>query len=142
MTRAPGQNREWISFPSMDDKKRPDPEALLQRVMQEERRADRGRLKIILGYTSRVGKTTRMLEEVRRRNERGQAIVVGRVRPSPEIVPLLEGLEVIPPREVGDGRLEMDLDASWLGIRRAAWWTNWPTRTCPAWNTRSDGRTS
>ena len=95
----------------MDDTKRPDPEALLRRVMHEERSAHRGRLKLFLGYMSRVGKTTRMLDEARRRLERGQDIVVGWVRWSPEVAPLLAGLDVIPPRDLGDGRLEMDLDA-------------------------------
>src|SRR6478672_6865518 len=55
---------------------RPDPEELLRRIEAEESRARRGRLKVFLGYASRVGKSYRMLDEARRRQERGQDVVV------------------------------------------------------------------
>ena len=41
---------------------RPSPEELLRRIEAEERQAARGRLKIFLGYASRVGKSYRMLD--------------------------------------------------------------------------------
>ena len=37
----------------------------------------RGRLKVFLGYASRVGKSFRMFDEGRRRRDRGQDVVVG-----------------------------------------------------------------
>jgi len=40
----------------------------------------RGRLKVFLGYASRVGKSYRMLDEARRRQERGQDVVVAAVQ--------------------------------------------------------------
>jgi two-component system sensor histidine kinase KdpD len=47
--------------------RRPNPDELLRRVQAEERRERRGRLKVFLGYASRVGKSFRMLDEGRRR---------------------------------------------------------------------------
>ena len=52
---------------------RPDPEALL-RVRR--RAAERGQLKMFLGYASGVGKSFRMFDEGRRRRERGEDVVV------------------------------------------------------------------
>lgn len=44
-------------------------------------RNGRGRLKIFLGYASGVGKSFRMLDEGRRRKERGQDVIIGAVQP-------------------------------------------------------------
>ncbi len=55
---------------------RPDPDRLLRRVMAEERRRSRGRLKVFLGYASGVGKSHRMFDEGRRRKLRGEDVVV------------------------------------------------------------------
>jgi two-component system sensor histidine kinase KdpD len=62
-----------------DDKpeQRPDPEALLARVMREEKKQARGRHKIFLGFAAGVGKTFEMLTEANRRRQRGQDVVVG-----------------------------------------------------------------
>ncbi|MBC8103328.1 MAG: universal stress protein [Cytophagales bacterium] len=57
--------------------KRPSPEELLARVQREERLAERGRLKIFVGFAAGVGKTFEMLTEARRRRERGQDVVIG-----------------------------------------------------------------
>ncbi|HEY3284094.1 MAG TPA: universal stress protein [Armatimonadota bacterium] len=94
---------------------RPDPDELLKRVMEDERRAVRGRLKVFLGYASRVGKTYRMLEEGVRRASRGQDVVVGYVHPDMDAATreLLGRLEAVPPREVasaGKPSLELDLN--------------------------------
>ncbi len=64
----------------------------------------RERLKIFLGYASGVGKSFRMLDEARRRHERGQDVVVGAIQPqrSPDLDELLSHLEVIPPKTVDD----------------------------------------
>ncbi len=79
--------------------------------MAQERQPGRERLKIFLGYASGVGKSFRMLDEARRRRERGQDVVVGAVQPkrSPEIETLLGWLEVIPPR-IMDGTPTIDVE--------------------------------
>ncbi|HTW66856.1 MAG TPA: hypothetical protein VME17_19690 [Bryobacteraceae bacterium] len=92
--------------------RRRTPEELLEQVQAEEDYERRGRLKIFLGYASGVGKSFRMLDEGRRRHERGQDVVVGASQPktTPEIETLLNKLEVIPLREV-DGITVMDTPA-------------------------------
>jgi Mrp family chromosome partitioning ATPase len=45
--------------------KRPDPDALLRRIVDEEARARRGKLKIFFGFAPGVGKTYRMLQVAR-----------------------------------------------------------------------------
>src|SRR5882757_193662 len=82
---------------------RPDPEHLLRQVMAQERQAHCERLKIFLGYASGVGKTTRMLDEARRRKERGQDVIIGAVQAkrSADDDALLSKLEIIPLRDGG-----------------------------------------
>jgi two-component system, OmpR family, sensor histidine kinase KdpD len=92
---------------------RPSPEELLRRIEAEERQAARGRLKIFLGYASRVGKSYRMLDEGRRRKQRGQDVVIGSIqsRLGPDVEPLAGTLEVIPCLKVRlDGKEEEVLD--------------------------------
>ncbi len=94
---------EWMtrgvsrSLPASIDK-RPSPEELLRRVQAEERRARRGRLKVFLGYASRVGKSFRMLDEGRRRKERGEDVVVAAIQfpLTPDLEALMATLEFIP----------------------------------------------
>jgi two-component system sensor histidine kinase KdpD len=76
----------------------------------------RGQLRVYLGAAPGVGKTFKMLEEGHRRKQRGTDVVVGLVethdRPSTAV--LLEGLEIIPRRQIqyrGATFTEMDLDA-------------------------------
>lgn len=78
--------------------KRPSPEELLRRVQAEERRARRGKLKVFLGYASRVGKSFRMLDEGRRRKERGEDVVVAAIQYplTPDLESLMTKLECIP----------------------------------------------
>ncbi len=57
--------------------RRPDPDALLARIRDEERRATRGRLKIFFGAAPGVGKTYAMLEAARARAKEGADVVVG-----------------------------------------------------------------
>ncbi len=82
--------------------RRQDPEALLRQVQAEEEYQSRGRLKIFLGYASGVGKSFRMLDEGRRRHERGQDVVVGalQAKVDADIARLLQRLEIIPLVEV------------------------------------------
>src|SRR5580700_1931049 len=92
--------------------RRRTPEELLLQVQAEEAQDTRGRLKIFLGYASGVGKSFRMLDEGRRRAERGQDVVVGAIQmPStPEVEGLLKRLEVVPLKAV-DGVNTMDVAA-------------------------------
>jgi two-component system sensor histidine kinase KdpD len=85
--------------------RRKTPEELLRQVQAEEAAATRGHLKIFLGYASGVGKSFRMLDEARRRRERGQDVVVGAVQPrvSPEVEALLRTLEVVLLKTIGGG---------------------------------------
>jgi len=82
----------------------------LQQIQAEEEYERRGRLKVFLGYASGVGKSFRMLDEGRRRRERGQDVVVGAIQPktSPDIEAVLKKLEVIPLRMAG-GAAVMDV---------------------------------
>jgi len=91
---------------------RADPEQLLRQAQAEEQYERRGRLKIFLGYSSGVGKSYRMLDEGRRRRERGEDVIVGAIQPapSPEVESLLQKLEVIPLKAV-QGVPVMDLEA-------------------------------
>jgi two-component system sensor histidine kinase KdpD len=90
--------------------KRPDPELLLRQVQAAEEYETRGRLKIFLGYASGVGKSHKMLDEGRRRRDRGQDVVVGAIQPKidREIAHLLQKLEIIPLREI-NGFQVMDM---------------------------------
>src|SRR5579862_1863748 len=92
--------------------RRRTPEELLQQLQAEEAYEKTGRLKVFLGYASGVGKSFRMLDEGRRRHERGQDVVVGALQPktSHEIEALLAKLPVIPLKVV-DGTPVMDVPA-------------------------------
>src|SRR5262249_9503801 len=90
-----------------------NPEELLRRVQADERRERRGRLKVFLGYASRVGKSFRMLDEGRRRKERGQDVVVAAIQPdlTPDLKELLAKLQGIPTiRETHFGRVFETID--------------------------------
>ena len=58
---------------SMDEPRRPDPDALLAATQ----RPGRGRLKVFLGMSPGVGKTFEMLRAARRRKAEGGDVVVG-----------------------------------------------------------------
>ncbi|MGA2820627.1 MAG: sensor histidine kinase KdpD [Anaerolineales bacterium] len=95
---------------------RPNPDDLLARVQADEAQQTRGKLNLFLGYAAGVGKTYAMLEGAQQRRMEGVDVVVGYVethgRADTEV--LLEGLEVIPRRQVeyrGTVLGEMDLDA-------------------------------
>jgi len=92
--------------------RRRTPEELLQQVQAEEAFDRTGRLKVFLGYASGVGKSFRMLDEGRRRHERGQDVVVAAIQPktSHEIQALLAKLPVIPLKTI-DNVAVMDVPA-------------------------------
>ena len=83
---------------------RPSPEQLLAQIELEERRTKRGRLKVFLGYAGGVGKSFQMLDEGRRRRQRGQDVVVCALQPDypPEVREILQQLEIIPMIRIGD----------------------------------------
>jgi two-component system, OmpR family, sensor histidine kinase KdpD len=84
---------------------RKTPEQFLLECQAEEHAATKGHLKIFLGYASGVGKSFRMLDEARRRRERGQDVVMGAVQPRmrPEEEALLAKVEVIPLKQINGG---------------------------------------
>jgi len=91
---------------------RKTPEDFLRECQAEEAAVAKGRLKIFLGYASGVGKSFRMLDEARRRRERGQDVVVGAMQPKvpPEVEKLLQKLDVIPLKTFGQ-ESAMDVEA-------------------------------
>ena len=58
---------------------RPDPDALLARVVAEDERARRGRLRVFLGYAAGVGKTYAMLQAGQARRAEGVDVVIAYV---------------------------------------------------------------
>src|SRR5437773_3765713 len=96
---------------------RPDPDALLARVKEEETRQRRGKLKVFFGAAAGVGKTYAMLQAAREARDAGVDVVVGYVETHgrAETEALLEGLEVLPARVVdyrGATLREFDLDGA------------------------------
>ena len=97
---------------SLDQDRRPSPDALLETAKRE----DRARLKIFVGAAPGVGKTYAMLQAAQQRRREGANVVVGVVETHgrPETAALLDGLEVVPRRRIeyrGQILEEMDLDA-------------------------------
>ncbi|HZV64700.1 MAG TPA: two-component system sensor histidine kinase KdpD [Telluria sp.] len=102
-------------FPN--DSLRPDPDALLAQVQEDERRAARGKLRIYFGASAGVGKTYAMLAAARAMCDAGREVLVGVVETHGrvETAALLAGLEVLPLRNVeyrGKVLAEFDLDGA------------------------------
>jgi len=102
---------------SVTSDRRPDPDALLAKVDEEEPSSARGRLRIFFGASAGVGKTYAMLQAAQERRAENVDVVVGHVETHgrPETAALLEGLTAVPSRPVRyRGRLleEFDLDAA------------------------------
>ncbi|TCT24321.1 two-component system sensor histidine kinase KdpD [Thiobaca trueperi] len=96
---------------------RPDPDALLERIKEDEQRAMRGRLKVFFGASAGVGKTYAMLSAARAQAEQGVDLVVGVIETHGrrETEALLTGLERLPLKELEyRGRVlrEFDLDGA------------------------------
>ena len=99
------------------DNQRPDPDKLLKRVQDEERRQTRGKLKIFFGATAGVGKTYAMLSAAHEQRADGVDVMVGWVETHGrvETEALVDGLEQLPPRMVeyrGSTLREFDLDGA------------------------------
>ena len=96
---------------------RPDPDALLNRIQQQEEKSRRGRLKVFFGAAAGVGKTYAMLYEAQERRADGEDVLVGWVETHgrAETEALLAGLEQLPRRKVeyrGTQLQEFDLHAA------------------------------
>jgi two-component system sensor histidine kinase KdpD len=100
----------------MDDRQRPDPDALLAAIQKVEDAKTRGKLKIFLGMAAGVGKTYAMLEAARQWKADGVDVVVGYVETHGrhETEALLLNLEIVPRKPVeyrGTILTELDTDA-------------------------------
>ncbi len=98
------------------DPGRPDPDKLLERILREETKARRGRLKVFLGMCPGVGKTYAMLRAAQKKHRDGVEVVVGIVETHgrSETAALIEGLPVVPRLRVeyrGTVFEELDIEA-------------------------------
>ena len=94
---------------------RHNPEQLLKAIQADEENRNKGHLKIFFGYAAGVGKTYAMLEAAHMAKQQGIDVVAGYIEPHsrPKTAALLNGLEVLPTREVlynGMIRNEFDID--------------------------------
>lgn len=95
---------------------RPNPDALLSAIQQDETRRNRGKLKVFLGMCAGVGKTFAMLQDARQRCQEGRRVLAAVIETHRrvETEALLTDLPVLPLRETeyrGVALREMDLDA-------------------------------
>ncbi|MCV2351655.1 DUF4118 domain-containing protein [Paucibacter sp. Y2R2-4] len=102
---------------------RPDPDALLQRMREQEQSAARGKLRIYFGSSAGVGKTYAMLQAARKLLAEGVDVLAGVVvtHGRSDTVAMFEGLPQLPLKEVayrGKSLPEFDLDA--VLLRRPA----------------------
>jgi len=100
----------------MSEITRPNPDALLASIQRENSKKTRGRLKVFFGMAPGVGKTYAMLKDAHQRLSEGVKVLIGVVETHnrAETMALLEGLEVLPRREIdyrGIRLEEMDLDS-------------------------------
>lgn len=98
---------------------RPNPKDVLEKVKKEEK-SKRGQLKVFFGYAAGVGKTYSMLESAHNIQRSGIDVVVGYIEPHTrtETLALLDGLEILPTKEVSYKSIklkEFDLD---LALKR------------------------
>ncbi|MDD4370845.1 MAG: sensor histidine kinase KdpD [Anaerostipes sp.] len=94
---------------------RPKPEEILEHIQSEQEKITKGKLKIFFGYAAGVGKTYAMLKEASEKKAKGIDIVCGYIEPHmrPDTMQLIEGMEVIPVKQVKHQQMileEMDLD--------------------------------
>jgi two-component system sensor histidine kinase KdpD len=98
--------------------KRPNPDELLRKVVDEEKRSARGKLTIFFGAAPGVGKTYAMLEAaraVREREHRDTLVGVVETHGRFETAALVQGLPVLPRRQIdyrGVTLEEFDLDGA------------------------------
>ena len=94
----------------MSDDQRPDPDALLREVEQQEQQALRGKLKIFFGASPGVGKTFAMLAAAQQLRAKGVDVVCGVVETHGrhETGRLLEGLPALPRLRLAQGGREVE----------------------------------
>lgn len=82
--------------------RRQNPEQLLKSIQTDEENRNKGHLKIFFGYAAGVGKTYAMLEAAHMAKQQGIDVIAGYIEPHsrPKTAALLNGLEVLPTREV------------------------------------------
>ncbi|MFH1194169.1 MAG: sensor histidine kinase KdpD [bacterium] len=95
---------------------RPDPDALLNKIMREEHESCKGKIKIFFGMCAGVGKTYSMLQAAQKAKRDGIDVVVGIIETHKRIETeqLIEGLEKIPLKELTYRQTnfkELDIDA-------------------------------
>ena len=66
-------------MPNEIDDLRPDPDALVARLQEEQASAHRGKLRIYFGSNAGVGKTYAMLSAAQREQQTGRSVLVGLV---------------------------------------------------------------
>lgn len=96
---------------------RPDPDRLLQLVLNEHSDNPRGQLKVFFGSSAGVGKTFAMLTEAHARQKEGRDVLIGVIEHHgrQETAALVEGLPVLPLLEIdhrGVKVREFDLDGA------------------------------
>jgi len=96
---------------------RPDPDALLRLVQEQEARETHAKLKVFFGAAPGVGKTYAMLSDAQERRAEGTNVLIGVVETHgrSETAALIEGLDVLPRKELaysGQFLPEFDLDAA------------------------------
>src|SRR5712672_91950 len=102
----------------MNETLRRDPDAIVERIRHEERKATRGRLRIYFGSSAGVGKTYAMLVAARALRSAGTDVVAGVIETHgrAETAAQQVGLEVVPKKSVSSGPTtglsEFDLDAA------------------------------
>ena len=96
---------------------RPNPEKILQRVQDEERKERQGKLKIYLGAAPGVGKTYQMLRQAFAELDKGLDVVIGVAESHgrEEIISMIKDFEIIPSQTIyyHDNKLfDFDIDAA------------------------------
>lgn len=96
---------------------RPDPDALLAQIKEDDLERVRGKLRIYFGANAGVGKTFAMLSAAQRAQRAGQDVLVGVIETHgrKETMELQADLKLLPLRKVpyrGQVLLELDLDAA------------------------------
>jgi two-component system sensor histidine kinase KdpD len=99
----------------VNDDRRPNPDELLGVIKAEQKRKSEAQLRIFFGMSAGVGKTYAMLGAAHEAKEDGLDVVIGVVETHgrQETLALVEGLEVVPRKEVsyrGTTFQEMDLE--------------------------------
>lgn len=99
------------------DDQRPDPDALLVRMHEQERSASRGKLRIYFGAAAGVGKTYAMLNAARKQQTEGRDVAVGIVETHGrnDTAALLDGLDMVPRKIInhrGKATAEFNVDAA------------------------------